>query len=120
MDTAAVEAMKEIVTTNSDSSSPFKAEEFIVGLFTSGIYLGEVISSSGDMVTADFLLPASVRQSNEESRYWKRSSEDQDEIYEIHKNSVLPIRPVLNLSKYSTNRIIVYDLVKVDLIMKFV
>ena len=31
-----------------------------------------VISSSGDIVTADFLLPASVRQSNE-SRYGERS-----------------------------------------------
>ena len=65
-----------------------------------------VISSSGDIVTADFLLPASVRQSNEESRYGKRSSELQDAVYTIHKNSVLPIHPVLDMSKYSANRTI--------------
>ena len=67
----------------------------IVGLFTSGIYPGEVTRILGDMVTADFLIPAKVRQSKEQTRFWKRSSEDQDEKYTIHKNSVLSIRPML-------------------------
>ena len=114
-----VQAMEEL-NVSGEESCLYKEGEFIVGLFTSGIYPGEVTRTYGDMVTADFLIPANVRQSNEQSRFWKRSSEDQAEKYEIHKNSVLPIRPVLSLSKYSTNRTIIYDLVNVDLIMKFV
>ena len=114
-----VQAIEEL-NVSGEESCLYKEGEFIVGLFTSGIYPGEVTRTSGDMVTADFLIPANVRQSNEQSRFWKRSSEDQAEKYEIHKNSVLPIQPVLSLSKYSTNRTIIYDLVNVDLIMKFV
>ena len=100
----------EELDVSGEESCLYKEGEFIIGLFTSGIYSGEVTGTSGDMVTADFLVPANVRQSSEKSRYWKRSSEDQDETYEIHKNSVLPILPVLWFSKYSTNRNIIYDL----------
>ena len=35
-------------------------------------------------MTADFLSPAKIRQTNEQFRFWKRSSEDQKEKYEIH------------------------------------
>ena len=70
-------------------------------------------------MTVDFLISATLRQTNEQFRFWKWSPEDQNEKYEIHKNSVPPIRPMLPVSKYSTNRTIVYDLVNVDLILKF-
>ena len=117
-----IQAMEDLnVTSDGDEEdvSFMKEGEFIVGLFTSGIYPGEVTKISGDMVTADFLIPANIRKTNEKHRFWKRSSNDQNEKYEIHKNSVLPIRPVLLISKYSTNRTIVYDLMNVDLILKF-
>ena len=115
-----VQAMESLnVRSDIEEDTSFKEGEFIVGLFTSGIYPGEVTSISGEMVTADFLIPAKIRQTNEQFRFWKRSSEDQKEKYEIHKNSVPPIRPMLSVSKYSTNRTIVYDLVNVDLILKF-
>ena len=103
-----------------DVSSPYQRGDFIVGLFTSGIYPGEVLSVVGDQVTADFLVAANIRQSTEEARYWKRSSTEQNETYEISKHSILPICPVLAVSKYSTNRTVVYELLNVDLILKFV
>ena len=45
-----------------DMSSPYQRGDFIVGL-TNGIYPGEVLNIVGDQVTADFLIPANIRQS---------------------------------------------------------
>ena len=68
-----VHAMEGLnVSGDIEEDANFKEGEFIVGLFTSGIYPGEVTGISGDMVTADFLIPAKVRQTNEQSRFWKR------------------------------------------------
>ena len=47
---------------------------------------------------------------------WKHPSEDQKENHLIHKNSVLPVRPVFG--KYSTHRMIVHELLNSDVIDK--
>ena len=35
---------------------------------------------------------------------WKHPSQDQKENHWIHKNSVLPVRPMFGVNKYSTHR----------------
>jgi len=60
--------MQEVVAAIEEQSSTFKTGEFIVGLSTSGICPSGLIGSSEDMVAAGFLIPATVRQSNEENR----------------------------------------------------
>ena len=66
-----------------DISPPYQKGDFTVGLFISGIYPGEVLNVVGDHVTADFPVAVNIRQSREEARYWKRSSMEQNETYEI-------------------------------------
>ena len=44
---------------------------------------------------------------------------DQRENHHIHKNSVLPIRPVFGVNKYSTHRVVIYELLNAELIEKF-
>ena len=69
---------------------------------------------------ADFLIQAGVPQMNKNLSLWKRASIDGSERHRLHRSSVLPIRPVLELNKFCTNRIIVYELVNADIIEKFV
>ena len=102
-----------------DKNTEFKKEEFIIGLFTTGIYPGEIVAIDDDYITADFFVPANL-QGEDDKRFWKRSSEDQNEKYTIHQSSILPVRPVLDVSKYSTNRNIVFELLNADIISKFI
>ena len=102
-----------------EESCLYKEGEFIIGLFTSGTP-GEVTSTSSWFPVWFQLISLHLWDNQVKRVFWKRSSEDQDETFEIHKNSVLPIWPVLSFSNYSTNRNIIYDLVNVDLVMKFV
>ena len=41
--------------------------EYIVGVFTGGLYQGEVVKVDGENVTVDFLKPVFLKQNNEES-----------------------------------------------------
>ena len=57
-----LQQLKE-VTINQDANLicwPPKEREFIIGLFTDGYYLGEVIKVQGEYIKADFLVPASI------------------------------------------------------------
>ena len=64
-------------------------------------------------------MPANL-QGEDDKRFWKRSSEDQNEKYTIHQSSILPVRPVLDVSKYSTNRNIVFELLNADIIYEHI
>ena len=45
--------------------------EYVVGVFTGGLYQGEVVKVDGENVTVDFLKPVFLKQNNEESCLWK-------------------------------------------------
>ena len=93
---------------------------FIMALFTDRAYPGEVMEIEGDYVEADFFVPAKVSQMEDIVSLWKRPSMDKDEQYTVHRNSILPIRPVFELNKFSTHRMVIYELVNADLVAKFV
>ena len=95
------------------------AGECIVGLFADSYYQGEVIKVEDDYVEADFLIQASIAQMEKGSSLWKRPSLDRSERHKLHRSSVLPIRPVLELNRYSTHRTITYELINDDLLKKF-
>ena len=98
-----------------NTNPEFQKEEFIVGLFTTGIYPGEIVAIDDDYITADFFVAANL-QGEDDKRSWKRSSDDQN----IHKSSILPVHPVLDVSKYSTNRNVIFELLNADIILKFI
>ena len=90
--------------------------ECIVALFTDGA--GEVTSVDGYYLEADFYAKAKVSQMGKNSSLWKRPLIGQRENHHIHKNSVLPIRPIFGVNKYSTHRVVIYELLNAELIAK--
>ena len=84
---------------------PPNEERFIIGSFTDGIFPGEVIEDIGDTVRADFLGPATVLKMEKGKSLWQRPSSDQREHHILHRNSVLPIYPVMTINHYSTHRV---------------
>ena len=87
---------------------PPNEEQFIIRSFTDGIFPGEVIEVIGNTVRADFLVPATVLKMEEGESLWKRPSSDLRENHILHRNSVLPIYPVMTINHYSTHRVVIY------------
>ena len=103
----------------SQGNTTYREGEFVVGLFEDGFYPGEILKVEGDFVTIDFLAPIFLKQNVTEKSLWKKTSETAADIHSLETSSILPIRPVLHISKFSNRRIIIYELVTVDLIEKF-
>ena len=57
-----------------NTNPEFQKEEFIVGLFTTGIYPGEIVAIDDDYIAADFFVAANLQE--DDKRFWKRSSDD--------------------------------------------
>ena len=93
--------------------------EYVIALFADGAFPGEVTIVDGDYLEADFFVKAAIVQMKKSGSLWKRPSLEKQEHHCIHKNSVLPIRPVFGVNRYSTHRIVIYDLLNADLIEKF-
>ena len=98
---------------------PPNDERFIRGQFTGGIFPGEVIEVIGDTVRVDFLVPPTVLKMEKGGSLWKRPSSDQRENHILHRNSVLPIYPVMTINHCSTRRVVIYQLLNYDLAEKF-
>ena len=96
-----------------------KVGECIVALFTDGAFPGEVTNVEEDFIEADFYVKANIKQSGTSASLWKRSSIDQKENYKIHKNSLLPVRPVFGVNKFSTHRCVIFELLNAEYIEKF-
>ena len=103
----------------SQGNTTYCEGEFVVGLFEDGFYPGEILKVEGDFVTIDFLAPIFLKQNVTEKSLWKKTSETAADIHSLETSSILPIRPVLHISKFSNRRIIIYELVNVDSIEKF-
>ena len=94
--------------------------EYVVGLFEDGFYPGEVLKIENGYVTADFLAPVILKQNVNDASLWKRPSSVSADIHKLEEDSILPIRPVLEISKFSNSRLVIYELLNVDLVEKFV
>ena len=93
--------------------------EFVIGVFTDGFYPGEILEIQGDNITIDFLKPVVLKQDKEGLSLWKRPSVYSADRHTLESESILPIRPVLSITKYSNSRIVIYQLVNVDIVQKF-
>ena len=87
-------------------------------LFEDGAYPAEVTQFNGDHHEVEVFAKAWNGKRNGVS-LWKHPSQDQKENHWIHKNSVLPVRPVFGVDKYSTHLMILYELLNSDVIDKF-
>ena len=101
------------------SELSFQVGAFVVGVFTDGFYSGEIINVETEHITADVLQPISLKQDYSQSSLWKKSPESSKDQHRLEISLLLPIRPVLGLNKFSSGRIVIYDLLNVDLIEKF-
>ena len=94
--------------------------EYVVGLFEDGFYPGEVLKIENGYVTADFLAPVILKQNVNDASLWKRPSSVSADIHELEEDSILSIRPVLEISKFSNIRLVIYERLNIDLVEKFV
>ena len=92
--------------------------EFIIGLFTDGYYPGEVIIVQGEYIEADFLLQVLIAQMKKDSSLWKRPLMNISERHKVHRSSIFPIYPVLELNRYSTHRTIIFEPRNADVVEK--
>ena len=81
--------------------------------------LPTVVEIETDHITADFLKPVFLNQNYNQLSLWKKPCELNKDQHRIEMQSVVPIRPVLGLSKFSTRRLVIFELSNVDLIEKF-
>ena len=87
-------------------------------LFKDGVYPAEVTQLNEEHLEVEVFAKAGNGKRNVVC-LWKHPSQDQKENHWIHSNSVLPVRPVFGVKKYSTHRMIVYELLNSDVIDKF-
>ena len=73
----------------------------------------------GDYLEADFFVKATIVQMKKSDSLRKRPSLEKRKHHRIHKNSVLSIRLVFGVNRYSTHCIVIHDLLNADLIEKF-
>ena len=96
----------------------FKVDEFIIVLFEDGPYPGQILESKGDEIKTNFMVPLIIKG---ETRFdlWKWPSINDEHV--ITKQSILPIRPCLDISlRHSTKRNVVFELLNSDLVQKFI
>ena len=73
-----------------------------------------------EIVNVDILVSATVPNMAQES-LWKRPSLDKTFgfNFSVHRNSILPFHPVLTVNRYSTHRVIIYEVMNFDLAQKY-
>jgi hypothetical protein len=89
-------------------------------IFTNGFYPGEVLSVEKNYATISFLAPITLKQDPNDLSLWKQYPSQISDIHRLENDSIFPIRPVLHISKFSNSRIVIYELLNVYLIEKFV
>ena len=101
------------------SNWPPKKDDYIYGLFESGILPGRVISATNTEVEAMFLEQHELRSANQGESLWKFPSIERNSRDTIKRHSVLPLHPVMIISRYSTRRLVIYEAINFDLAEKF-
>ena len=79
-------------------------------------YPGEVLEINGDTAKITFMSPLkNNRVSNKQFWVWPTKPD----VQLVHKNSILQIRPRLDVSSLSTIQLVVFELLNKDIIKKF-
>lgn len=78
-------------------------------------FLGEVVRAGTEDVNCNFMTPVSAKDQTKSLWKWPSNSDN----VTIHRNSVVPIKPCLEISKFSTHRLIIFEMTNVDLVEKF-
>ena len=94
--------------------------DYVVGLFEDGFYPGEIIKVEKEYIMADFLKPVSLKQNYQDTSLWKKPTQCNSDVHRLEISSILPISPVLRLSGFSSSRIVICELINVDLIQNVV
>ena len=110
----------ETSTSFNDQENTFSVGEFVIGLFTDGFYPGEVVRLDENSVTVDFLQKTVLKQDKENLSLWKNPSECHPDRHTLEFDSILPIRPVLSITKFSNSRLVIYELKNSDIVEKFI
>ena len=99
------------------TAQPYKPKEFVLVLFDDGAYPSEVVEVKDDIIDVSCMNPVVVRD-QKNFRYWKWPSSEEKQP--IHKQSILPIRPHLDVSReYSSRKRVVFELVNFELVEMF-
>ena len=105
---------------NNNDIWPPKVGEYVFGLFDDGISPGEVKEVTADSVNIDILVPAKAPNMDMNESLWKRPSLTMNYNYTLHRNSILPFYPVMVINRYSTHRVLIYQVVNFDLAERFI
>ena len=101
-----------VLDQGSDDSWPPKKNDCVIGLFEDSFYPGEVLSVNGDSATITFMSP--VRGS---TQHWIWPA--RKDIETLKRQSVLKVRPRLEVSRMGTVRLVIFDLVNYEIVEKF-
>ena len=109
---------QNILSTRLSMQDKLSKDEFIFGMFEDGFYPGQVLKDCGDKVDAIFMTEQTI-QGSLGSSFWKWPSTNDRQL--LRKMCILKIRPNLDIaSQFSTRRCIVYKLINLELVEKFV
>ena len=107
-----------ILSMRLSSQDTLLKDEFILGMFEDGFYPGQVLKDCGENVDAIFMREATI-QGNLKLSLWKWPSTTDRQL--IRKICILKIRPNMDVVlEYSTRRCLVYKLMNLELVQKFV
>ena len=110
----------EQIVVDSDIWPPKKGQ-FVFGLFEDGIVPAEVNEVSTNNVNIDILVRATVPNMDGSESLWKRPSLANSGCnYTLDRDSILPFHPVMIINKYSTHRVVIYEVLNIDIAEKFV
>jgi len=109
---------EQVLSTRLSPLDTVAKDEFILGMFEDGFYPGQVVKDCNDKVDAIFMKQATF-QNVSKPLYWKWTP--QTDRHTIKKICVLKIRPNIDIAvECSTRRCIIYKLLNLELIEKFV
>ena len=68
--------------------------------------------------TVDFLIPAITKENHGGSSLWKIPSESYIDKHMLYISLILPIHPVLGNNELCTNRVIIFELLEIQTLLK--
>ena len=118
VDIATTDEAVNILSMRLSSQDTLSKDDFILGMFVDGFYPGQVLKDCGEAVDAIFMTEATI-QGMPKSLMWKWPSTTDRQL--MRKVCILKIRPNMDLAReYSTRRCVVYKLMNLELVQKFV
>ena len=110
---------KESQNVSADDIWPPSIGQFVFGLFEDGVFPGEVKSVQREEIEVSILFPTKVPSIATGESLWKRPSLTAKSVYKVHRDSILPFHPVMSINRYSTHRIVIYEVHNYDIAEKF-